>query len=100
MNMSLSHFDDPGLTPETTPGVRLSGRLDDFVPGTPVRLRITITQATTDAITKIDKIVIAPKFTVTDEEFSTGQVQGSEFDGSSVVATAQASVQWGKELTL
>lgn len=99
MNMSHSRFDDPGLTTRE-PGVRLSGSLDDFVDETPVRLRITITQATTGAITKVDKIVIAPKFVVTADEFSTGQVEGSQFDGSPVVATAQAIVQWGKELTL
>ena len=65
-----------------------------------MRLRITVTQARTGAISKVDKIVMAPKFTVTAEELSAGQVQGSQFDESSVVATAQAIVQWGKELTL
>jgi hypothetical protein len=100
MNMSLSHFDDPGLTTRE-PGVRLSGRLDDFVAGTRVRLRITVTQATTDAISKVDKIVTAREFVVTAEELSAGRVKESlEFDESCVVATAQAIVQWGKELTL
>jgi hypothetical protein len=96
-NESHSRFDDP---PVGGPDVRLSGHLDDFQLGAPVRLRIAVTQVTTGAISKVDKIVIAPTFTVTADELSTGQVQDSKFDESTVVATAQAIVYWGKELTL
>ena len=106
MNMSsLSHFDDPDDpdSPDLTarPDVRLSGQLGDFQPGTLVRLRITVMQAKTDAIAKVDKIVRAPAFEVTADELFTGRVKDSpEFDESCVVATAQAIVQWGKELRL
>jgi len=95
--MPLSRFDDP---PEGRPDVWLSGHLDDFVPGTRVRLRITVTQRTTGAIAIVEKIVKARKFKVTTEDLIKGQVEGSRFDETVVVATAQAMVQWGKELKL
>jgi hypothetical protein len=95
--MPRSHFDDP---PEGGPNVRLSGHLDDFKAGARVRLRITVTQITTGAISKVDKIVKAREFKVTAKELCAGLVQGEQFDGTPVVATAQAIVQWGKELTL
>jgi hypothetical protein len=95
--MPLSRFDDP---PEGGPDVWLSGHLDDFEEGTRVRLRITVTQVTTGAISKVEKLVTARKFVVTAEELCTGLVDGGQFDNTGVVATAQAIVQWGKELTL
>src|SRR5689334_13490293 len=100
--MPLSHFNNPCLKSAQAPGFELSGSLDDFKEGTHVRLQITVTQATTSAISEIDKIVEAPEFTVTADELSAGQLQGSpQFDISDPVeATAQASVQWEAVLTV